>query len=415
MIRISTFLFFLLSLTQSFGQDSTKITYTEEKDTLVKQRFIDQYENVFMTKVPTRHMLKLGLEFYPTNLYDFTSPEVQNLNYHLGYEFKALQNLSIGADITINGGYGTTNGFVATVSSLLYTRWYYDMKKRIREGKGANNFTGNYFAIVAGKRWKYTPALYPLKQIGIEFGIHRRFLNYGRLEFAVGAYYQRFSNGYYSEDVPIGSAILSDFEISTKSNLGLAFGDWKRASHGPLCDILNCEEFVKNQWKLLWPVVRISSRIINGTIGIGYERKLGKTPVSVNTQLIADFRKGELGLVGLSGGLLSDQSHQIQTSIQMRYYAFQRAAIRKGKGGNNLSGLYLGPHFDYIHYNYEMMEELAINKKHFGPGFTIGFQKTLFRKAYLDISGVQSWNLLSDLPTDKASIGSLRVGFGFVL
>lgn len=54
------FISFAFFIDIGFAQDTTRIVFSQEADTLVKQRFIDRYENIFMTKVPTRHMLKLG-------------------------------------------------------------------------------------------------------------------------------------------------------------------------------------------------------------------------------------------------------------------------------------------------------------------------------------------------------------------
>ncbi|MCU0341906.1 MAG: hypothetical protein MUE30_18685 [Spirosomaceae bacterium] len=50
------------------GSDSLR--YTQETGTLEKQRFIDRYDYVFMTKEPTKWMLRLYLEkiYTPTFL-----------------------------------------------------------------------------------------------------------------------------------------------------------------------------------------------------------------------------------------------------------------------------------------------------------------------------------------------------------
>jgi hypothetical protein len=52
----------LFAVGTSHAQDSIKVSYSQEPDMLVKQRFIDRYENVFMTKVPTRQMFKVGYQ-----------------------------------------------------------------------------------------------------------------------------------------------------------------------------------------------------------------------------------------------------------------------------------------------------------------------------------------------------------------
>lgn len=67
MKKLSSILFLFFAFESLHAQDSLRITYSQEQDTIVRQRFIDQYENVFMTKIPTRHMLKLSLVFSPNS------------------------------------------------------------------------------------------------------------------------------------------------------------------------------------------------------------------------------------------------------------------------------------------------------------------------------------------------------------
>lgn len=414
------FLLLLFAYKSVLAQDNSKITFSEEPDTLVKQRFIDRYENVFMTKVPGRHMFKIGLDFYHKDVFGFVSPEIQNITYGFGYEYKLFPAFSIGTNFSINGGWISDNKLNSStvlqgaISGNVYGRWYYDMKRRIEEGKSANNFSGNFLALVTERRWEYRPHLFRLNQIGVEFGMQRRFLNYSRLEFAIGVYYQKFSNGYYVADALNSTGKVTDFEISTRSSLGMAFGDWKRTSNIPICEILYCDEFLGDQWKILWPILRLSNHMTNGTIGVAYEKKFGKSPLSVNAQVLTDYRRSRSDAI-IASHAVTSMNYQIQPSLQLRYYFLQRRSIRKGTGGNNLSGLYFGPYFDYIKYVSKVWAESRSTNEHLGPGFSLGYQKTLFRRAYLDISCAQSWNLLK-IPADRSkSVGSLRIGFGLAL
>ena len=399
----------LLSVFQpAFAQDSTKITYSVETDTLVKQRFIDRYENVFMTKVPTRHMFKIGIEFYPLGHFEYGSSNLHTKSLTLGYEYKLMPSISLGINLKSNGSWSQSSVFSGSLAANIQGRWYFDMNRRIREGKSANNFSGNYLAIVGEKYWQSYYNVYPQIRTGLEFGLQRRFFNNGAIDFAAGVYYQRYRDGNLISEFSNLIRKEKDFEISTRTTLGLAFGDWKRAGHIPACDILRCDEAVYSQWKILWPIVRISSNIINGSIGVAYERKLGNTPVSINTQLLADYNHINSNFI-LNSRVYNPRQYQIQSSIQARYYFLQKQNIRKGRGGNNLSGFYAGPNVDYVYYyNSEMYDR---NKLHLGAGINYGYQKTLFRNAYIDISGTQSWNLLTN-QSGKNRLGSFRIGFG---
>ena len=79
------------------AQDTIQVSYSEEPDTLVKQRFIDRYENVFMTKVATRHMVKIGLsQYYQALAFPLRDDKIlNNTSLQLGYEFKFLPAFSI--------------------------------------------------------------------------------------------------------------------------------------------------------------------------------------------------------------------------------------------------------------------------------------------------------------------------------
>lgn len=407
------FLILLFLFKSAFGQDSTQITFTEEPDTLVKQRFIDRYENVFMTKMPSRHMFKLNMSFNPANAQDFNPIDIQHLTYEVGYEYKVLPAFSIGLNVAGTNPYYFDNGrFRGILSGNVQLRWYYDMKKRIREGKNANNFSGNFIGAVVEKRLRYDWEKTTLLSIGIEFGFQRRFLNHGRVEFGVGIFYQQYADGFFEDEGFTTGRNVSDFIITTRTNLGLAFGDWKRAKRIPLCDIINCERFVGHQLKVLWPKVSIGNRLIKGTMGISYEKKIAKSPVSINLQIFADYRK-----LTYLNSLIIDQtnffnsSYQIQPSIQIRYYYLQKRNMRRGTGGNNLSGLYAGPYSDYVSFS-DAKFRIKSNKELLGVGFIAGYQKTLLKNAYVDIFGAQSWNILPDGPGRPSLLRSARIGFG---
>ncbi len=401
-------LFALLLSRLAPAQDNTDIRYTTEQDTLIKQRFIDRYENVFMTKVPTRHILKVGIEFYPYGFREYGTSSPQTKSLTLGYEYKLLPSLSMGINVKGAGGWGSSIGWTGSMSANAQVRWYFDMKRRISEGKSANNFSENYLAIVGEKNWQTEFFALPQMKTGIEFGLQRRFFNNGLIDFAAGVYYQKSQSRYNPYEFLSLERKTNDFEISTRTTLGLAFGDWEKSGRLPACDLLHCDEAVNSQWKILWPVVKISSNVINGSLGIAYERKLGDSPLSINTQVLADYNKFSAGLVDNSS-IFNTLHYQIHSSVQGRYYFLQQRNIRKGVGGNNLSGFYAGPHMDYVYY-YNTVNRFS-EKKHLGAGITYGYQKTLFRNAYIDITGTQSWNILRN-QMGKNRLGSLRIGFG---
>ncbi len=394
---------FLLSISSTFAQDTTRVRYTEETDTLIKQRFIDRYENVFMTKVATRHMLKVGVSrnaFIP----NFESSE---LSHEIGYEYKVAQAFSLGLNATVDGSFYFNPAFNGTVALNTYGRWYYDMKRRIKEGKNANNFSGNFIAVLAEKRWRYVPYSLPVFRTGLEFGVQRRFLNFGRLEFAVGLSYLHYSFPNIEGVSYFQNGDKSDITLSTRSNLGLAFGDWKSSHNISNCEILNCDEIVREQWKVLWPDINIGTRLVQGVVGFGYERKIGNSPFSLNGLIVADYIKSKQSYMNYYA---QNARHTVELNptVQLRYYYLQKSKIRQGRGGNNLSGIYLGPQFEYVRQK-EINGSGFYN--HLGTGLTYGYQKTLFGDVFIDVNGAVTWNMLDR----KEFRTALRLGFGLSL
>ena len=244
MKKFALFLTVLFSFKSAFAQDDVKITLTEEADTLVKQRFIDRYENVFMTKVPTRHMVKIGIsQYYQVNPFPLKDNNILNTtSLQIGYEFKFLPAFSL--TLAAHAPYFGTN--IPIKNSWENTvfdgqlRWYFDMKKRIRSGISANNFSGNYlaFSYTKAKTDSYS------RTIGLKLGFQRRFLNSGFIDFAFAL----------QQDAPFFHyGILENWSFSSQSSFGFAFGDWKRSEKAPLCDLLLCDEQLKQQWKVRLP------------------------------------------------------------------------------------------------------------------------------------------------------------------
>lgn len=356
-------------------------------------------------------MLKFGLGFYPDNLSRFYSSEVRNLTYEIGYEYKILPAASIGVNIGVTNPYNYTPKFAGTFVANIQGKWYFDMDKRIRQEKSANNFTGNFLSAVYEHRIRYDWRRFELSRLGVEFGLQRRFLSQGRFEFAVGLFRQTYQNGYYQANEWLAGDQTTELAITTRTNIGLAIGDWKRTSRSPLCEILNCEQFVQDQWKVSLPSLELSLRKIQLTTAFAYERKFGQSPFSVNAQVFSDFRKEFRRSYKADGNEIFDYSYQLQPIVQFRFYALQKRNIRKGTGGNNLSGIYFAPHVEFLRYTTTRWGHYQ-SKQHFGPGLSLGYQQSIFKRVYVDIFGAMGRNLLSDSPDIPKHFGTLRIGFG---
>ncbi len=418
----NSFLILLLLLLPklSFCQDTTRILYSQEIDTLVKQRFIDRYENVFMTKVQTRHMFKIGLsQYYQTRAFSLKEGTLlNNTLLQLGYEFKFLPTFSFalsgympfyGWDVPFRDAWGNR-----VLDAQV--RWYFDMRNRIKSGKSANNFSGNYIAI------NYTiPGTVDISPtIGLKLGFQRRFLNAGFMDFAIAL----------QQETPMFSdGILNEWSFSSQASFGLAFGDWKRGDRFPLCDLLLCNEDIREQWKIRLPELTLGRYLKRLKLGFGYERKIKASALSINYQVDIALNHGYNYMLAHSRNQIDfntkyvgskSKEAMITFSIQPRYYFLQERQKLRSGGGNGMSGVYAGINTEYGFYagrNQLIGKRTAktILENNIRTGPLLGFQQRLFSHGYIDLN--TSYNFQKDLNnTDVHSFGfrgNLGVGFAF--
>lgn len=404
---------FVLSLLVSLvahAQDTVSVSYSEEADTLVKQRFIDRYENVFMTKVATRHMVKIGLsQYYQAIAFPLQDDKIlNNTSLQLGYEFKFLPAFSIALaghmpllDLNI-----PLKGLVQYTVMDAQLRWFVGMRRRIKKGLSANNFSGNYIGVfynVPGTVDHYNP------KIGLRLGIQRRFLNRGFMDFNFSVHKR-----------------VDKVECSTQAILGIAFGDWKRINRAPLCDILFCDEQIRNQWKVRLPEITVGYYLNRLKAGVAFEQKLSDWPLSLNFQLDAAMNNG-FNLIRVKNNIYGYETDYknvysrekiVSFSIQPRYYAFTKAQQLKGRSRNGLSGLYAGVNTEYYYYKgshgHAVYDNLRSEDSIINAGPLIGFQLRLFNHGYFDCN--TSYNFQDYLKSTQTDFGfrtNITLGLAF--
>ena len=418
MKRIILFLISLFLVKSALGQDSTKIIFTEEPDTLVKQRFIDRYDNVFMTKVPTRHMFKIGISQYYQAI-SFTLHDDflwNNTSLQVGYEFKFLPAFSVaisghipfyGKGIPFRRAWGNS-----VIDAQL--RWFFNMRNRIQVGKSANNFSGNYLAL----NYTLPSTIQDNPTIGIKLGFQRRFLNNGFMDFAIAL----------QQEVPwFHYGILDNWAFSSQANFGFAFGDWKKADKTPLCDLLLCDEFVVDQLKIKLPELTFGYNLSRIRLGVAYERKIKTSPFSLNVQFDIGLSKGYNYMkmekirypdfYGTFDRFLSKEMSMI-IAAQPRYYFLQNRQRLRGRGGNGLSGVYAGINTEYNFYSGRHSEifkrDKVIQREVISYGPLAGFQQRLFEHGYVDLN--ISYNVHNEVNKNERSLGfrgNLGLGFAF--
>lgn len=368
----------LLLTTAMHAQDTTSITFSEEIVSIENQRFIDRYENVFMTKVPTRRMFKLA----------YTATTYKGMGLTASFEYKVSPSFSLEAAIYSRAAHegdgiyldkffrqlSGQNLFVSAGS-----RWYPNMKRRIARQQSANNFSGSYVSALYERSVGAIQYGRVRDHFSLTYGFQSRFLANGSLDFSVGLYYLRPFPDWYTFGWPVRSGFQSNnLVFASRSLIGLAFGDWKRTGSGPLCDVLHCDYLVKQHFKVRLPEVNIGLQNQSVRAEIGYERKIGKSPFSMNFNIRNESERS-------TRYERKDRMGRREIEAQLRFYYLQKRQVRRGKASDNLSGLYLGARFGYRwdYSNTTGNREMHIRRKPI-VGILAGYQQRLFHKLYFD-------------------------------
>ena len=456
------------------------LRFAQDTGRVEKQRFMDTYDYFFMTKEPTKWMLKLTNDGQSFNGFSpfwlrFEKKITPALSVQFGvsptiapvYNNNQLGGYLVGKSVMLTPIIGSGIGLnsklkLATTGEV---RWYYDLKKRIAAGESVNNFSANYFSLrynnvhgvddvrlfpnnflvsYDGKQWKTNYDFSQIQnQITLQYGIQRRFLRFGLIDFSVGL--SRTSSQSYNRKVVFKDGDNSikppntfkydftstwtannpdvNWQLGTNLRLGLAFGDFKKSQKRPLCDVLQCYESEKSLFKVSWPNISLGfrSQFLSGALA--YERKLFNSAfsVSVMVEFMGSFAQNQRFQTTSTGSFNGNSSYMgIKSYLQPRYYFTQARRIRKHNGGNNLSGLYGGTSVILSQYNIQFGDNNKgnLNNSRVGAGPTIGFQQKLFRNGFFDFQTsftrnivIGNSNFITNTPTELHI--SLNLGFAF--
>lgn len=444
------------------GSDSVRITHTQETGTLEKQRFIDRYDYVFMTMEPTKWMLKgYGIRTVKPNNYDLISKDRINTPIEVAFERKLTPSFSIslgGIPQTatarlVNSRPATEySGRISsklTIKAFTELRWYYNLNQRIKEGKSANNFSGNYLSVRVEKHFINPQTLFrgysfssingqfitdkvyeaSHSKIGLAYGLQRRFLRNGLIDFSLNLNRATFFHAHQQIALKSGSGTslpsvesynweinkANYWQLHTEMRLGLAIGDFTRSSKQPLCDVLKCYENEKQLWKFTWPSIRLAAKEQSFASSVAFERKILNSSFSINAQIDGYFFNQSITPSSISS---KSQQLELWSSLQCRYYFLQKYRLAKHDGGSNLSGLYGALSL------FNITERSSINTQYFylnsfelGP--TLGFQQKIFNRGYIDYhfsfskSIDESRNYPRSIAGEFTFRPSFKLGFAF--
>ena len=285
-------------------------------------------------------------------------------------------------------------------------RWYYNMKKKMREGGTANNLSGNYFAV--GLTHQRTTNAVQLTTYTLEWGIQRRYLKNGFVDF-------QFLAGY---SAPNNFGRKGSFVVGTNVNIGFAFAkDNRRLSDARLCDIFRCYETEKRLFKFNL-LNAFNAAFVGGvqqigsTLEFGYEEKIGESPFSFTAHIIGSYNRFE------NQDLFTAKYFQLRLKIGPRYYYNLKRQIAKGKSGNGLSGNYFSIEYG-VRFgtgrvtidNGTSIADFTISQ----ASFLMGFQRTISDKLYYDINFGIGLEEGSNIVDDNQLYIPINIGIGFRL
>ena len=369
------FAWVLFCLNGTIAQTDTTIVTEEYMEEEVD--YLTPMEYAFMMHEETKWMFKLSFPVSPNEDPNLTflaiPPQLRTSSaLSIGYERKISDPFSIDMGFALTSFSGGDPHFEVTLAP----RYYYNMKKRMKQNKFASNLSGNYVSV--GTKYLFNDIYGNILGLFTRWGMQRRYLKRGFIDFGIEGAYSLLI------DSPLGDVIT----IGTKVNLGLAWAkDKKEFDDSKLCDIVKCYESQSGLLKLnitnLMNTAFAGNKYsLNFNADISYEKKIGDSPFSLNTQLV-----GTLNFLG-SGSFFRSNRYEIVGRIGPRYYHNLKNRIAKGKAGNGLSANYLSVdmvYFAFANRGRNNNEPTKVNDQRFATDLLYGIQRTISDNFYYDI------------------------------
>jgi len=382
-----TLLTICLAHTFSFGQES----YVE--DSIL---YLTPQEEAFMIDKKTTSLFKIQ----PLNN-SLRNSVLENTLY-LTFEQKLNKSFSISPILHLSN-YSDLEG--VNIGLGLEFRYYYKLARLIKEKKQANNLSSNYFA--SSFYTNFNPGDNVFKKsnnIELSYGIQKRFLNYGYLDFRINLGVSRFDLA-DSGIGPFRGSNAQNIHLTNETNIGIGLGKKYEITEDAKCPIFKCFSNRRSAFKInlneTWSLSRLLRSEQNQTIlimnpNITYEIKLGKSPISFEQDLSASFvfSDYQFNLINYKKNGFGFDGLNLEYRAGLKYYHSLKSRIRNGKSGNNLSGPYIFARGEYI-YNHTyttvknengFTEDKKIREHGQGVHLGYGYQQEVLKNLYYDIS-----------------------------
>ncbi|MBA4853123.1 hypothetical protein [Emticicia sp. BO119] len=429
------FLFPLLVIAQN---DSVSIRYSEEKvENFEKTTLIDEYEKAFGNNRVVKSSLRISLAGIPTTYISRNHPyPIKDFIRSLDPIIQFEQKISADKSLIVNFSSNRAKDDLFWNSNIgLEGRWYYEMKKRVAQGKQQPNITGKYLSLKAEiNPYRVNPRFGNFYDFGFGSGyiVFRETSTYrvnwgwqlgNNVSYWVSAGVKLGDRGAVDNegfwiDTNFSGKTATTWFISSnaQAGLGLLLPFNKRTANN-FCDFLQCNYEVKQLFKVnLNNMLYIDSYLQALGVDVAYERKIGRSPFSINSNIKSGFFNrvihaptgAKIDSIFNNAGMLQGWrtrqtfatetdnfwAYNFELAEQLRYYIGMKNRIVKGKSANNLNGLYVGVLGSYkvqnqwIH-SFDGNNSVSIvdyNTKELSGGLSVGYQLQTNRRSFLDIS-----------------------------
>lgn len=422
-----------LPILLSAQADSVSVSYSEEKvEKFEKTTLIDEYEKAFGGNRLLKSALRLNFSRNPFwNMPDFSLFNAINTHDKSMIQMQFEQKIDV--DKSLIAGLDWSNSdFPINLNVEMEGRWYYKMKNRVKAGIQQPNITGKYLSLrvelkpfhnLEDKRFPNNTtystesifkanATYSLNW-GIQFGNN---VNYG-LSLGIKQGKERTGEYRFNNRNKETTWFIT---TNTPVGIGLYFPRKKKIKYD-YCEFLQCNYEVKQLFKLnLANAFYVDKYLQTFVLDLGYERKLGYSPFSLNTNVIGGYIKNYIytQAIGLDPLVPSFPAVPIEKKYyigygyeineQLRYYLGMNKKIIKGVSAGNLNGIYIGLSGGYraSRTNDLINVKSFINYKseNLRGGFVVGYQIQSNRQSFFDINAAfcqQSYKYTSDYHSAK--------------
>lgn len=358
-----------------YSQENTgKDKVNQEPDSAL--RYVNSMEYAFMMHEDTRWLLKASLVL--------TRETVNVIPFSIAFERRISKSFTANAAIDhMHVNLPGKNEYLLPLNFSLESRWYYRLKKRIREEGVAVSMSDNYLAL--GMAYTYL-LNYNNVDVSIEshylslyskWGIQRRYLKYGHVDLGIKA-------GMMDA---VDNSFNPSLVLNTYVNMGLGFSkDKTELDREKLCPFLRCYEadrflIKSNLSNLINLGIFTNDKWFECSPQFVFEKKLGTSTFSLSAEVSGTFGYSEF----------TDDDDQFTVErywiagliLEGRYYYNLKKSIRSGRSGNGLSGNYVAAGGGY--YFVDDQQDKVVTDT--GPQLfaATGWQRLLSKHLYFDI------------------------------